>query len=212
MRPTIVYLHGFNSSPASVKGRKIAAACARLPLPPRVHLPALHHRPAQAMRDVEDWLAREADDARALTFIGSSLGGYYATWLAQRCDARAVVINPAVRPEASLAALLGPQQNPYTGERYELTRGHFAELARYRVPRIADPTRFFLLQRSGDELLDWREAVAHYAGSSQYVAGGGDHGWEAIDDEIPAMLRFAGCGVTAHAPAATADMARTASR
>jgi len=194
MRPTIVYLHGFNSSPASVKGRKIAAACARLPAPPRVHLPALHHRPAQAMRDVEDWLAREGGDAQALTFIGSSLGGYYATWLAQRVDARAVVINPAVRPEASLAALLGPQRNHHTGERYELTRGHFAELASFRVPRIARPDRYFLLQRSGDELLDWRRAASFYAGAWQYVAGGGDHGWADFADEVAPVLRFAGCG------------------
>jgi predicted esterase YcpF (UPF0227 family) len=190
---TIVYLHGFNSSPASVKGRKLAAACARLAQSPRVHLAALHHRPQIAVRDMQAWIAREVDDVRQLTLVGSSLGGYYATWLAEFHGARAVVINPAVTPAASLSAYLGPQQNRYTGERYELTPDHFAELARFNVARITRPERYLLLQRSGDELLDWREAVAHYGGSWQYIAGGGDHGWEAIDDEIPMMLRFAGC-------------------
>jgi hypothetical protein len=103
------------------------------------------------------------------------------------------MINPAVRPFASLAPLTGPQRNPYTGEAYELVREHFDELRALQVERIARPERYFLLMRSGDELLDWREAVAYFAGAWQYVAGGGNHGWENFDDEIPSVLRFAGC-------------------
>ena len=144
------------------------------------------------MRELATWITHEVADVRQLTLIGSSLGGYYATWLAERHGARAILINPAVTPESSLSAYLGPQQNRYTGERYELTANHFAELACLRVERITRPERYLLLQRSGDELLDWRQAVAHYAGAWQYIAGGGDHGWEAIDEEIPMMLRFAG--------------------
>lgn len=193
---TIVYLHGFNSSPGSVKARKLARAAAALPSPPQVYIPRLHHQPARAMREVSAWLdARNAGDASngaSLAFVGSSLGGFYATWLAERYAARAIVINPAVRPYESLAAFRGPQHNPHTGERYELTAAHFDELRALRVERITKPERFFLLMRSGDELLDWREPVAYYGGAWQFVAGGGDHGWEAIDAELPSILRFAG--------------------
>jgi len=106
-RATLVYLHGFNSSPQTVKGRKLAAAAAALAEPPRVHIPTLHHRPAIAMRDACAWIDANVAERAALTFVGSSLGGYYATWLAERYGARAVVINPAVRPATSLAATSG---------------------------------------------------------------------------------------------------------
>jgi len=188
----LVYLHGFNSSPQTVKGRKLAAAAAVLGQPPRVHIPTLHHRPATAMREVCAWVDANVADGAALTLVGSSLGGYYATWLAEKYDARAVVINPAVRPATSLAAHLGPQRNLHTGEAWELTPMHFAELDALSVARLTRMERYLLLMRSGDELLDWRDAVARYAGAWQYVLGGGDHGWEGIDDEIRSMLRFAG--------------------
>jgi predicted esterase YcpF (UPF0227 family) len=190
---TIIYLHGFNSSPLSVKGRMLARAAAALPEAPRFHLPQLHHRPAQAMRDVCAWIDREAPQRRELTLVGSSLGGFYATWLAERYGARAVLINPAIRPHVDLRAFLGRQRNLYTGEEYEVTTAHLDELASLAVPRITRPERYFLLVRTGDELLDWRASALFYAGAFQYVAGGGDHGWTDFGDEVGSILRFAVC-------------------
>ena len=195
--PTIVYLHGFNSAPTSAKGRLLAQAAADLPSPPHFYLPQLPHRPAQAIDEIEALLHARAVGTAALTFIGSSLGGYYATWLAERHHARAVVINPAVQPHASLESFLGPQHNPYTGEAYVLTAAHLGEMRALRVARITHPQRYFLLVRSSDELLDWRQAVAYYAGGWQYVAGGGDHGWTDFADEVASVLRFA-CGAAWH--------------
>ena len=131
---------------------------------------------------------------RELTLVGSSLGGFYATYLAERYGARAVLINPAIRPHEDLRPYAGPQRNLYTGEEYEVTPAHFDELAALAVTRITRPERYFLLVRTGDEVLDWREAVAFYAGAFQYVAGGGDHGWTDFGDEVASVLRFAGCG------------------
>ena len=196
-RPTLVYLHGFNSSPQAIKGGKIAAAAAKLADAPRVCLPLLHHRPLVAMHDVCAWVDANVTERGALTFFGSSLGGYYATWLAEKYGTRAVLINPVVRPAKALASYLGPQRNMYTGEAWELTAAHFAELDALTVARPTRMDRYFLLMRSGDELLDWREAVAHYAGAWQFLAGGGNHGWEDIDDEIPSLLRFAGVALGA---------------
>jgi hypothetical protein len=149
------------------------------------------------MRDVCAWVDANVAEHAALTFAGSSLGGYYATWLAEKYGARAVVINPAVRPATSLAAHLGPQRNLHTGEAWELTPEHFAELEALSVAQLTRMSRYFLLMRSGDELLDWREAVRRYAGAWQFVAGGGDHGWEDIDPEIPSILHFAYAVTTA---------------
>jgi len=187
---TIVYLHGFNSSSQSVKGRMIARAAAAHPDAPRFHIPDLAHRPAQAMREVCAWIESAAIEPKTLALIGSSLGGFYATWLAERYAARAVVINPAIRPAADLHPFLGRQRNPHTGVEYEITPAHFVELDALEVERITRPDRYFLLVRTGDEILDWRVASAFYAGAFQYVAGGGNHGWEDFGDEIAAVLRF----------------------
>jgi predicted esterase YcpF (UPF0227 family) len=191
--PTILYLHGFNSAPQSVKGQILASASAELARPPRFHLPQLSHRPAQAMRDVCTWIDREAPGGRDLGLIGSSLGGFYATFLAEKYGARAVLINPAIRPHEDLRAFAGRQRNLYTGEEYEVTPAHFDELSALAVTRITQPERYFLLARTGDEILDWRESVAFYAGAFQYIAGGGDHGWTDFDAEAASVLRFVGC-------------------
>jgi predicted esterase YcpF (UPF0227 family) len=192
---TLVYLHGFNSAPQSVKGQLLARAAAALPKPPRFHLPQLHHRPERAMREVRDWIEREVPQRNGLTLIGSSLGGFYATHLAERYGARAVAINPAIVPHDDLRPFVGWQRNLYTGEEYEVTPGHFDDLAALAVERITQPERYFLLVRTGDELLDWRKAVAFYVGAYQYVAGGGDHGWTDFGGEVGSVLRFAGCDV-----------------
>ena len=188
----IAYLHGFNSGPASIKGRQLGAAIAALSgaARPQYHLPQLPHRPAEAMRALYAWA--EAGKRGELAFVGSSLGGFYATHLAQRYGAKAVLINPALHPERDLAAHLGRQHNPYTGETYELTAEHFAELAALAIARITKAERYLLLVQTGDELLDYRAAVAFYAGAWQLVQGGGDHAFQDFAAQIPAVLRFAG--------------------
>jgi len=140
------------------------------------------------------WIERETNDApRELTLIGSSLGGYYATHLAERYGARAAMINPSIRPYDTLRAYAGQQVNLHSGETFDVTEAHFAALAAMRVARITRPDRYFLLVRTGDEVLDWRESVAHYGGAWQYVGGGGDHGWVDFDDQVAPVLHFAGC-------------------
>ncbi len=86
----------------------------------------------------------------------------------------------------------GSQRNPSTGEEYELTAEHFAEFAALKVQRISRPERYLLLVQAGDELLDYRQAVAFYAGAWQYVQGGGDHAYHAFAEQIPLLLRFSG--------------------
>ncbi len=190
---TIVYLHGFRSSPASIKATRLSEAVAALPqaVRPQLHVPELVHRPAQAIAGVIDWVDRHADPA-VLTFIGSSLGGYYATHLAERYGTRAAMINPAVRPYDDLRAWVGVQTNLYSGAEFEVLPAHFDELLALKVARITRPQRYFLLVETGDEVLDWREAVVHYGGALQYVHGGGDHAFTRFVEQIPALLRFAG--------------------
>jgi len=190
--PTLVYLHGFRSSPASVKARQLGEAVAALEAAerPTLHVPQLDHRPARAMTQILGLVA--GIDATTLTFVGSSLGGFYATYAAERVGARAVLINPATRPDEDLRPCRGRQVNLHTGAAFEVTDAHFTELAALHVARITRPDRYLLLVQTGDEVLDYRRAVAFYARAWQRVEGGGDHGFVRFDGQIALVFRFAG--------------------
>ena len=126
-------------------------------------LPPLAH---EAMREIEKRPLKK--DA---CLIGSSLGGFYATYLAEKHGLKAVLLNPAIDPHVGLRAYLGPQKNLHTGEPYELTEAHLKEWEALYVPRIT-PQRYLLLVETGDEVLDYRQAVARYAGAEQVVVTG----------------------------------------
>ena len=181
----IVYLHGFNSSPLSHKAQLLGRHLAALGLGERYACPALPTLASEALALVEPLLAPGA------CLVGSSLGGFYATWLAEKHGLRAVLINPAVEPHVGLRDHLGPQQNLYTGERYELTERHLRQWQALYAARIT-PSRYLLLVETGDEVLDWRVAVRFYAGAWQFVRGGGDHAFQDYVPQLPAILRFAG--------------------
>ncbi|MBI4289901.1 MAG: esterase [Betaproteobacteria bacterium] len=187
----LIYLHGFNSSPESRKAQLLASRMQASALAAQLACPQLPHRPSRAIAVIEEEMAKHAGET--ITFIGSSLGGFYATWLAEKHDAKAVLINPAINPQAGLRALASTQQNLYTGERYELTEEHFEEWARLVPPRIM-PARYLLLVETGDEVLDYREALERYRGCQQVVVEGGDHTLRTFPEHIPRILAFAGLG------------------
>jgi len=151
--------------------------------------PALPHQPQQAVRAIESELARH--DPSRVTFVGSSLGGFYATWFTERRATRAVLINPAIRPHIGLERELGGQQNLYSGERYTLTRAHLEGWRALQVPQV-DPERYLLLLETGDELLDWREAARKYEGARSIIRSGGDHTMKSFPEHLPCILAFAG--------------------
>ena len=186
---TFVYLHGFRSSPASVKATQFAAAIAALPIESRatLHVPALDHRPAAALSQIEALIAGAEPP---ICLVGSSLGGFYATVAAERHGVAAVLINPAIRPDETLRDYVGPHTNLYTGERFDVTPAYFEELRAMRVHRITRPDRYWLLVQSGDDVLDYRQAVAFYARAWQLVQGGGDHAFTGFDAQIPTIIRF----------------------
>jgi predicted esterase YcpF (UPF0227 family) len=190
----IIYLHGFRSAPASLKATALKRHMAARGLAKRFWCEQLPVSPGAAIARIEDEIARAraAFPECAPTLVGSSLGGYYATWLAERHDLRAVLVNPAVLAALSLEPWLGWQDNLYTGERFELTRAHLDELRAIEVPRISRPHNFWLLVETGDEVLDYRDAVAKYAGARQTVLEGGDHGFSRWHDYLDDILAFAG--------------------
>lgn len=153
--------------------------------------PALPHLPARAIAVIEAEIAKQS--AASVTLIGSSLGGFYATYLAERHKLRAVLINPAVCPHRGLRTFLGVQRNLHTREQYELTEEHLRQMAELDCPRI-DPSRYLLLVETLDEVLDYRQAVEKYQDARQIIIEGGDHSLKSFPEHLPLILEFARLG------------------
>ena len=186
----LIYLHGFRSSSRSFKARLLQARFADAGLAECLVAPDLPVEPAAAIAQVQ----REIRPTGADTLVGSSLGGCYATWLAEQVGCKAVLLNPAVRPARDLASQVGPQTGYHDGQPFEFRQAYVDQLRGYEVARITRPARYFLIAAQGDEVLDWREMVAHYPGARLRVIPGGDHGLSDFADWIDEVLAFAGFG------------------
>ena len=184
----LLYIHGFNSSSRSGKAQEFGNWLSQRGLGEAYVCPDLPHRPAAAIDLLENLIAASASPVK---LIGSSLGGFYATWLAEQHDLKAILVNPCVACHNKLSGIVGQtQKNWHSGEEYIFSAEHAAELNRFAVPAISRPQRYLLLAETGDSVLDYREAVAYFAGAEQVVLEGGDHGFSRFSDYIPAILAF----------------------
>lgn len=187
----LLYLHGFRSSPQSTKARQMAAWMAERFAHVQWWCPQLPPSPQAAAALIAQGTAHWPDDSSAV--IGSSLGGFYATWVAAQRGWRAVLINPAVDPARDLSHYIGEQTSWHDpAERFFFAPEFVDELRALAVGPLAHPERFMALIAKGDEVLDWREMSARYPGSQQTVLEGGDHALSDFDQHIPQVLTFLG--------------------
>ena len=185
----LLYLHGFRSSPLSAKAVKMAAAVQALH--PAVHwwCPQLPPSPRQAMAMLMAGIAGWPQASMAV--VGSSLGGFYATWIAARTGCPAVLLNPAVQPARDLASHIGEQSAWHLPQETFFFQPEFVqELRDLDAGTLSRPERFYTLIAKGDELLDWREMSARYAGSQGQLLEGGDHALSDFDTHLAGVLRF----------------------
>ncbi|HSC95420.1 MAG TPA: YqiA/YcfP family alpha/beta fold hydrolase [Burkholderiales bacterium] len=183
----LIYIHGFSSSPASVKAQLLKARLEALGRGAEFVAPALPPSPAQAAQLLDALATRHPGAA----LVGSSLGGYYATWLAEQHGLKAVLLNPAVRPYELLSEFVGRQKRFHSDEEYDFTRQHVDELRAFEVARVT-PARYLLIVATGDEVLDYRRAVERYRGCRQIVIEGGDHGLSDFSSYLDTVLEFCG--------------------
>lgn len=190
---SLLYIHGFNSSPLSAKAQQMRQYFVDRGQGDRIIIPALSPSPRLAMAQLEAEIA----GAGPVALLGSSLGGFYATWLAQHHELKAALVNPAVRPWALLDKAPGEMANYHTGESYRFERSWLDELRHYEIADILRPENLLLLQQTGDETLDWHDAWDYYADSHVYRGIGGSHAFDDFDAFIPLVLRFCGIILTA---------------
>ncbi|WP_281214108.1 YqiA/YcfP family alpha/beta fold hydrolase [Shewanella insulae] len=186
----LLYIHGFNSSPHSDKGVVTARYIAKHFPDINFVQPQLPATPKAAMVLLTDLVEQALARGESLSFIGSSLGGYFASYLAERYGGRAVLVNPAVKPFELFDEFLGPQYNPYTEEDYQILPEHKLEVAKYDTPAISHPDRFLVLLQSGDEVLDYRQAVNKYQCCQMLIEAGGDHSFVGYEQQMQGICDF----------------------
>lgn len=187
----ILYLHGFRSSPQSRKARMVRDALALRGKLDEFLCPQLPASPRAAARLIE--AAARLEEPRQLALIGSSLGGYYATWIAERLGCRAALLNPAIRPYEDLRGHLGTQPVFFSEQTIEVKPEYMDELRALDTPVVTRPERYFLLAATGDEVIDWRTMASKYAGCRQRIIEGSSHEIGDFAAYLDEVLGF--CGV-----------------
>ena len=185
----VLYLHGFRSSPLSTKAQQVASVMAMQFAHLTWWCPQLPPSPKAAAQLIQAGTA--GWPAHRMAVIGSSLGGFYATWLAAQRGCKAVLLNPAIDPARDLAKYVGEQSTwHHPAERFYFAPEFVDELRALEVGPLPHPERLWALIAKGDEVLDWREMTARYPGSPQVVMEGGDHAISDFETYLPQVLEF----------------------
>lgn len=182
----LLYIHGFLSSPLSFKARQTQDWLAANHPEIDFYCPQLPPYPAQTRAILESLVEHLLP--QPVYLMGSSLGGFWATWLAEKYNLRAVLINPAVNPQNFMPEYLEVDLKSYhTDDSYRLHAGHIDEIVAADAPVTRKPN-YWLLVQTGDETLDYRQAVQKYAGCKQTIEEGGDHSFQGFERYLDGAL------------------------
>jgi len=187
----LVYLHGFRSSPRSSKAVMTGDAVKAISTEHdayEFYCPQLLASPKQSMDMVTAYIDQANFDR--LVVVGSSLGGFYTNFLAEKYGCKAVALNPAVRAARELSPHVGMMTSYDSDEPFDFRPEYIEELQALQVEKISIPDRYFLMAAKGDELLDWKEMVQFYDGAKQLVLEGSDHGIADYADYLPKVIQF----------------------
>ncbi|QDG33730.1 esterase YqiA [Alteromonas mediterranea] len=187
----ILYLHGFLSSPRSVKAQATKAYFEQNHSDVSLHIPELSNFPSKVEGQLLDLIESTPallDDG--LKLIGSSMGGYLSTFLLEQFGGKAVLINPAVRPYELLQSFIGTHENPYSKEQFEIVEGDIGVIKALEAESINDQARYKVLLQTEDETLDYRLAAEKYAQSHLVIEEGGDHSFVGYENHLPAIAEF----------------------
>ena len=183
----LLYLHGFRSSPQSAKARLMAQHMQAQHPDVVWHCPQLPPSPRAAM----DMVSRATADwpAGHMAVVGSSLGGFYATWVAEQRGCRAVLLNPAVNPARDLEKYIGEQTQFHAPEEHFYFQAEYVqELRDLHCGDLRQPRNYLAVIAKGDEVLDWHEMHARYQSAKVLLLEGGDHALSDFADHLPVVM------------------------
>ena len=192
MQKNILYIHGFNSSPLSIKAEQTRQYFQQHFPSINFICPQLATSPNEAVSQLESIL--KVSKKEVWFIMGSSLGGYFATYLANKYQVPAVLINPAIKPFDLLEDYIGEQKNPYTNVVYQVTKQHMIDLKAIEqsAPSIdnAQKNNYLVMVQTGDEVLDYQQAVEKFQHCRLIVEEGGDHSFIGFDEKLPIVADF----------------------
>lgn len=201
----IIYLHGFRSSPKSFKARLLAQHLQQR-FSMELICPELHISPKQAIHLIEAILEKngattappnqparlnDALHTPDIALVGSSLGGFYATYLAEKYGCRCILLNPAITPWIDVQPYLGEQKLWHDERRIVVEMQHIRELESLAIPEITNPSRYCLIAATGDEIINYRQMLSHYRGAKIKLIEGSDHGLSDFAEHIEEVIQFA---------------------
>ncbi len=186
----ILYLHGFRSSPQSAKANTLAQAISDRGFSDQWICPQLPASPGAAIDLCNNLIQQQAQDPASIVVIGSSLGGYYAGHLAHQWGCRALLLNPVINAARDLATQVGTHRQYHAEAPFVFLPEHVDELAALHFPRPHSGNRHFLIASTGDEVLDWKEMAAWYAGCRSRIINGSDHGISDFQRWLPEVMQF----------------------
>jgi predicted esterase YcpF (UPF0227 family) len=187
-----VYIHGFLSSPDSKKAQELLQYFTKRNMQQQLLIPTLDFEPKQAIKQALEAIRhlQQQQGIEQVFVMGSSLGGFYATYLSQTENIKAVLINPAVRPFELFEQYLGPNKHFYDGHTYLLEMKHIEQLQALEVASLGQSEDLLLLLQTGDETLDYRLATEKYLNCSSWVEAGGTHSFEGLMDRLDIIFNF----------------------
>ena len=193
MQKNILYIHGFNSSPLSVKAEQ--ARKYFLTHFPEItfYCPQLASNPKGAIEQLEA-IIQSSQSHSSWYLMGSSLGGYFASYLSGKYNFPCILVNPAIKPFELLEDYLGEQVNPYTEEVYQVTKEHMVALKAIE-PTAPDfdtqkKNNYLVMVQTDDEVINYQQAVEKYQHCQLIVEQGGDHSFVGFEQHLPTIADF----------------------
>jgi len=184
---SILYIHGFNSSPQSHKALITKAYINQYFPSVKFYCPQIAVTPKKAIQQLESFFDKYPDESWCL--IGSSLGGYFSTYLSEKFNVKAVLVNPAVKPYELLKDYVGRQINPYTNEEYRVENTYLEDLVAIEQQKIVK-NNYLVMVQTGDEVLNYHQAVVKFQHSLLIVQPGGDHSFINYEAMLPTITDF----------------------
>ena len=187
MSKTILYFHGFASSSNSNKAKVLKKYISKNHKNTEIIIPDLDNNFKLAVSQINTLI----DNAKhPIVFIGSSLGGYYASYFSTKLKTKSVLINPAIPPLKDFEMYLGENENYSTGEKFIITQEDIRYIRKVSYKKYANAENTYVLLESGDEVLNYKETATYFSGSYMDIVYGGSHSYESLDEKLKSIVNF----------------------
>ena len=187
MTKTILYFHGFKSSSKSSKAQSLKNFIAKNTKNTKIIIPDLDDNFQNAHNQIEELIRLSGSN---IIFMGSSLGGYYASYFSQKLKKKAVLINPAVHPLKDFEVHLGENENYSSGNKFNISSKEISFVRTLSYKKLLTPNDLLILLESGDEILKYNKSASYFSGAYIDIAFGGNHSYSSFKSKFHKIQKF----------------------